>query len=327
MVALGALGLAIAGCGGGGDGDIESLLTPGSDGDTRPTATSPAVFGGGGVATPGANTPGAGRTPTPVDPNATPTPVPAGPEGAVNLETVGHRPSGNSEVGDGGSDEPGAPPIGPWVTPLLAWDAIGSKFGEDRGDPYVHGGIDFRTDSTPGVDVYAVCDGFVAGIDYSDTHGRYIVLKCPEKWTVVYGFMEIVDVEIDDTVVKGETVLGTVASFLHFEMRWDFKPVDPEQQLQFHVRPKGVLLAPTATPTPLGEDDDEPEDTPTPSPVATNTPASGGGGGNPEPTSTPTPEGPPTATPTPSNTPTPEPTPTPTPKPPTPTPTPLPQAF
>ena len=312
IVLLGALGLAFAACGGGSD-ETNDFVDFGKD-EPSPTATSPAVFGGGGL-----TTPGAGRTPTPAGPDATPTPYPSGPEGAVNLETVGRKPSGSSEVGDsGGEDEP--PAIGPWVTPLIAWDAIGSKFGEDRGEPYVHGGIDFRTDSTPGVDVYAVCDGYVAGIDYSETHGRYLVLKCPDKWTVVYGYMEIVDVQVDDDVVKGETVLGTVGAFLHFEMRWDFKPVNPEQHLQFHVRPKGVLLDPTPTPADP-EDTEEPEDTPTPEPQATDTP----GGG--DPTSTPTPSGPPTATPTPSNTPTPEPTPTPTPKPPTPTPTPLPQAF
>jgi murein DD-endopeptidase MepM/ murein hydrolase activator NlpD len=242
----------------------------------------------------------------------------------VNPDQLGLRPSGGGEVADSGDDVAEAPPIGPWVTPLIAWDAIGGEFGDDRGEPLVHGGIDFRVDSTPGVDVYAVCDGWVAGIEFSQTHGTYIVLKCPERWTVVYGFMEIVDVALNDDVVKGETVLGAIGTFLHFEMRWDFRPVDPEQQLQFHVRPKGVLLDPTPTPA---DPTEVPEDTPTPEPTT----PSGGGGGSAEPTpapaNTPTPSGPPTATPTPTNTPTPEPTPTPTPRPPTPTPTPLPQGF
>jgi murein DD-endopeptidase MepM/ murein hydrolase activator NlpD len=297
--------MALVACGGGSGGRDASFLeqpTP------RATSTARAVLGGGGGATPVAT-----RTPTPFDPNVTPTPYPSGPEGAVNLDQLGSRPSGGGEVADSGDDAAGAPPIGLWVTPLIAWDAIGGRFGDDRGEPLVHAGIDFRVDSTPGVDVYAVCDGWVAGIDFSQTHGTYIVLKCPEKWTVVYGFMEIVDVALNDTVVKGETVLGTVGTFLHFEMRWDFRPVDPEQQLQFHVRPRGVLLEPT--PTPVGPTE-VPEDTPTPEPTATS---GGGGGGDPTatPANTPTPSGPPTATPTPTNTPTPEPTPTPTPRPPT----------
>lgn len=302
-------------CGGGGGGDgFNPFATATSVPAASPTGTPLAVYGG--------STPGSGRTPTPSDPNVTPTPYPSGPEGAVNLDQLGRKPSASNEEGYTGEDEPA--PIGPWVTPLIAWDAIGDTFGEDRGSPLVHGGIDFRVDSTPGVDVYAVCDGFVAGIEYSETHGQYIVLKCPDKWTAVYGFMEIVDVAVNDPVVKGQTILGAVGNFLHFELRWNFKPVDPEQQLQFHVRPGGLILTPTPTPSATPEPTDVPEDTPTPPPTS-----SGGGGGGPAATATPTstPSGPPTATPTPTITPTVTPTPTPTPKPATPTPTPLPQAF
>ncbi|MEZ4493968.1 MAG: M23 family metallopeptidase [Dehalococcoidia bacterium] len=311
--------LLAAACGGG-DGEA---FNPFATATPKATGTEVVVLGG---TTPSPAT-NVRRTPTPADPNVTPTPYPAGPEGAVNMDTIGRKPTGGSEVGDSGEQNDEPAPIGPWVTPLITWDAIGSTFGEDRGEPYTHGGIDFRVDSTPGVDIYAVCDGFVAGIEYSETHGRYIVLKCPDKWTAVYGYLEIVDVKVDDDVVKGETILGTVGSFLHFELRWDFKPVDPDGQIQYHVRPGGLLLTPTPTPSATPEPTDIPEDTPTP--VATA--GGGGGGGGTAPTSTPTrtatPAGPPTATPTPSNTPTPEPTATPTPKPPTPTPTPLPQAF
>ncbi len=319
LAAPAALLLAVA-CGGGGGGENPFAPT-----DTPATVTEVAVYGGP-TATPA--TTGGRRSPTPDNPNFTPTPYPSGPEGAVNLNTIGRKPSGSNEVYVP-QDEEETVPIGPWVTPLLAWDAIGDKFGEDRGDGLVHGGIDFRVDSTPGVDVYAVCDGFVAGIEYSETHGQYIVLKCPDKWTAVYGFMEIIDVKVNDPVVKGQTILGAVGNFLHFELRWDFKPVDPEQQLQFHVRPGGLILTPTPTPSATPEPTDIPEDTPTPPPTSSG--GNGGGGGGADPTATatktPTPSGPPTVTPTPTNTPTVTPTPTPTPKPPTPSPTPLPQAF
>ena len=319
LAAPAALLLAVA-CGGGGGGENPFAPT-----DTPATVTEVAVYGGP-TATPA--TTGGRRSPTPDNPNFTPTPYPSGPEGAVNLNTIGRKPSGSNEVYVP-QDEEETVPIGPWVTPLLAWDAIGDKFGEDRGDGLVHGGIDFRVDSTPGVDVYAVCDGFVAGIEYSETHGQYIVLKCPDKWTAVYGFMEIIDVKVNDPVVKGQTILGAVGNFLHFELRWDFKPVDPEQQLQFHVRPGGLILTPTPTPSATPEPTDIPEDTPTPPPTSSGGNGGGGGGADPTatPVKTPTPSGPPTSTPTPTITPTVTPTPTPTPKPPTPSPTPLPQAF
>lgn len=316
-----------AACGGDGDENNSTATT-----EPQATSTPVAVVG---RATP---TEAPRRSPTPVDANTAATPYPSGPEGGVNVDVIGTGPSGDGEGAAGTSA------VGLWVTPLIAWDAIDNTFGEDRGEPLVHGGIDFRVDSTPGVDVYAVCDGFVAGVEYSETHGTFVVLKCPERWTAVYGFMEIVDVKKDDEVVKGETILGTVDTFLHFELRWNFKPVDPDSQLQYHVRPGGLLLVPTPTPTATPGPTETPTNTPTATPtsVPTSTPpaSSGGGGGGttpptptptpvntPTPANTPTPVGPPTATPTPTLTPTPEPTATPTPRPPTPTPTPLPQAF
>jgi hypothetical protein len=197
----------------------------------------------------------------------------------------------------------------------------------------VHGGIDFDLTTRPDAPVYAACDGFVAGIDWSNTHGTFIVVKCPDQWTSVYAFLEEVLVGNGDPVVKGETVIARAGAFLHFETRYNFVPVDPAKVIDFGIRPKGVIIptpTPTNTPTPRPGDTPRagetpgatvgPPPTPTSTPTVTPTPtATPIHSGNPSPT--------PTKTPLPTATPKPSPSPTATPRPPTATPTPLPQGI
>jgi len=307
-----ALVLVVAGCKSS-SGD-EDVAAPGA------TATTGVSQGETATAT-------AAATSTPFGtPAATATPPPAGPEGAVREV----RSAPFSSSGDGGSEEdPYAAAV--WVAPVSEWDRLGDPAGAPRGETLVHGGIDFDLTSRPDAPVYAACDGFVAGIDWSDTHGQFVVVKCPGAWTSVYAFLEEVLVGENDQVQKGETVLARAGTFLHFETRYDFVPVDPAEVIDLNIRPRGVVIptptptntpVPTATPTLRPGETPRPPGTPSgPPPTPTRTPTP-----TPTPTFTPIPSGNPSPTPTktpfPTATPKPSPSATPTTRPPTATPTP-----
>ena len=326
VLAGGVLVLAASACGGSSSSDEETPVetaTPPAGSTEQPTA------GPAGSATARATSPGD-------TPGATATPPPAGPEGAVPEVRPAPFSTSSGEAGDSGDDDPTR---GEWVTPLSNWDRLGDPAGAPRGERLVHGGIDFDLTTRPDAPVYAACDGFVAGIDWSNTHGTFIVVKCPDQWTSVYAFLEEVLVGNGDPVVKGETVIARAGAFLHFETRYNFVPVDPAKVIDFGIRPKGVIIptpTPTNTPTPTATPTPRPGDTPRagetpgatvgPPPTPTSTPTV-----TPTPTATPihsgNPSPTPTKTPLPTATPKPSPSPTATPRPPTATPTPLPQGI
>jgi len=319
---LGLAGFAVAAACGGGESPSETGAAP------TPTASDSRGF------QPQGSTPGSGTT----SPAATATLGPSGPEGAAPKVTTRRRSTGGGEE-VGSSSGAGDPTAIPFVAPLDHWDSFRDPFGVDRGNGLVHGGVDFILDTYPNAPIYAACDGWVAGINDSDTHGKHMVIKCGDTlWTTVYAHLGDTVVAVNDDVLAGKTMIarsgGPTAwghEMLHFELRWDFVPVDPAAHIDFNVRPSFTVAA---TPTP---DDGAPTPggpTPTATKPAGSTPVPGVPTATPTntptptptlwyvPTATPTPP-PPQATPTPTRTP----VPTPTPRPPTPTPTPLPQAF
>lgn len=322
-------GALLVACGGGESGDPEETPTAApttQSGDGRALQTSNTPANNSGQASSGSDD-DADPTPTAVDGELVP-------EGAVpRIDNRRRTASGGETVDDESSGEVSGDEVR-FVAPLTDWDAILDRFGIERGNGLYHGGIDFQLDSTPNAPIYAACDGYVAGITNSPTHGDYMVVKCgTSKWTTVYAHIGETLVDVDDPVVAGETIIarsGGVTPWghemLHFELRWDFVPADPEAWIDFNVRPDRTIPTPTPTATPTETP------TPTPEPGATNTPVSGGGnpGSNPGGSSGPT-VPPPTATPTftPTVTPTPTPwiQPTATPVPPTSTPTRIPTAV
>ncbi len=310
----------------------------GDSSDPDATAEAPTVTVDSRPLQPGntpANTSGSGGTNTNADATATPDgPLP--PEGAVPRIDTRRQTSGNSETVSDVVEEDVDEETVRFVAPLTDWDSIGDRFGVERGEGLYHGGIDFLLDSQPNAPIFAACDGWVAAITNSPTHSDYMVVKCgASKWTTVYAHIGETLVKLNDEVVAGETIIarsgGTTRwghAMLHFELRWDFVPADPESWIDFNVRPDRTIPTPTPTATPT------PEPTATPEPGATNTPVSsggnpGGGGSNSGGGSSPS-APPPTATPTftPTATPTATPwiQPTATPVPPTPTPTRIPIA-
>jgi murein DD-endopeptidase MepM/ murein hydrolase activator NlpD len=306
--AMFAAAMMVVGCEGASGTDVET--TPGEE----PTAT-PGLSGAIPTRTPNANRPSAGY--------ATGEGLP--PEGAVPRVT-----SVDASM-EGGEPVEGAEAARNFVAPLNGWAAILDRFGTERPGGFVHGGIDFQLSGLEDSPIYTSCSGMVASVDQSPTHSRYVAIRCNEgKWSTVYAHVGEVLVDVGEGVVAGDTVIARQGeptiwgpSMLHFELRWDFVPVDPEAWIDFNVRPSFTIPTPTPTATPA--DRATPAPTPTPIPTAipgqpTATTAPG------QPTATPTP--PPTATPTPTVTPTPTPwlQPTATPVPPTSTPTRIPVA-
>lgn len=248
------------------------------------------------------------------------------------------------EPGEGAVEEENAAPHeevvrviedGRFSMPLAAWSYVTDRYGADRGNGWVHGGIDLALEGLSASPVYASCDGTVSVSEYSNSYGYYVTVDCGDGWATLFAHLSLINVNVGDAVTR-ESVLGrtgtsgfSTGEHLHFEIILDGVRVNPEHYLDFKIPPgtplsSGPLWFPGsgtgsgggggAGGSSLPEPTATPTDTPTPTATPTNTPI---------PTATTPPQ--PTATPTPI-TPTPiptlAPTATPTPEPPTPTPTP-----
>jgi murein DD-endopeptidase MepM/ murein hydrolase activator NlpD len=274
------------------------------------------MLGSGGSASPPTN-PTAEATSAPLDlpgaPTAAPrrtatgsTPSPGGssaeepvPEGAIATDSIRHV-------------TPDQPP--PLSLPSASRVSLGDRFGAPRGDGYVHAGVDLSNASGSGITAVAACNGKVTGIYELDGYGQFAVVDCGNSWRTIYAQLTTLTAKPGDEVTGGVTPIGSTTGPMHFEVRWDGVPFDPEAYVDFNAAPgpkptpadaASATPTKTATPVPGGS---------TPEPGATSTPGSSGGGSVPTATATPAPA---QATPTPTN--------TPTPQPPTPTRTPLPK--
>ena len=191
--------------------------------------------------------------------------------------------------------------------PLKGWTKVTDRYGAPRGGGLVHGGIDLAlSDGYHSSPVYSACTGTVWYTGYSGVYGNHVIVDCGDGFKTLYGHMSRVLVTqgqaVDNSVtvgISGTTGFST-GEHLHFEIRLNDAPVNPENYLDFHIAPgtplsDGPIVFPgsgsggaaaTSTPTAAAE---------APTATATNTP-----------TATPVP---PTPTATPTNTPTPTPTP------------------
>jgi len=204
-----------------------------------------------------------------------------------------------------------------FAMPLREWSRVTDRYGAtNRGPGRIHGGIDLALEGLSHSTVYSACTGTVSEATYSGAYGHHVFIDCGNAWSTLYGHLSTINVAKGDRV-DNQVAIGITGSsgfstgeHLHFEIRWNDTPVNPEDYLDFKIAPG----------TPLSDGPiwfpgmSTPADTPTITPT---------------PTDTPTPTNTPTITPTPTVTPTPTwtPTPTRTPKPPAKTPTPLPVAH
>ncbi len=259
-------------------------------------------------------------TPPPMTPTATSTPA----TGLIDKLAQARAALHGAE---GATTDPGAatapqPAIdgGRFSMPLLAWSKPTDRFGAPRAGGLIHGGIDLALDGYQGSKVFSACTGAVSYTGYSSSYGNHVIVDCGDGWTTLYGHLSKILVangqDVSNTVVlgiSGSTGYST-GEHLHFEIRYNGTPTNPENYLDFHI-PPGTPLSdgPIVFPRTNGAG------------AAGGPGTSNGGDGAATDSATETATSEPTATKTPSPTPTPTNTPTPTPTS-TPTPTPTPRA-
>lgn len=112
---------------------------------------------------------------------------------------------------------------------------ITSQFGNRWGRP--HEGIDIE--ASRGDKILAAADGIVEETSTTASYGRKIVLRHGAAFTTTYAHLNKIRVRKGDRVRKGQ-VIGTAGNsgnangvHLHFELRQNGHPVDPQRYIRF----------------------------------------------------------------------------------------------
>lgn len=115
--------------------------------------------------------------------------------------------------------------------------AVTQRFGEKITDPAGHTGIDYAL--YLGTPVLAACSGTVSRVAHLQSgYGIHVVIDHEGGLQTVYAHLSRANVRIGKTVAEGE-VIGmsgntgnSTGPHLHFEVRRDGKPTDPEPLLR-----------------------------------------------------------------------------------------------
>ncbi|MEQ8715619.1 MAG: M23 family metallopeptidase [Cyclobacteriaceae bacterium] len=125
----------------------------------------------------------------------------------------------------------------PDISPVFDQYPISSGFG-NRIDPFAeevkhHNGIDLKVPkNTP---VRATADGTVAKVsNHPKGHGLHIIISHNDGYETLYANLSLADVAEGQVIVKGE-IIGksgnsglSTAPHLHYEIRHDQKPINPQ---------------------------------------------------------------------------------------------------
>ena len=116
---------------------------------------------------------------------------------------------------------------------------ITSPFGERvdpiTGEPSTHTGIDY--DAPLLSPVKASCNGQVSRVEENAFYGKFIMIKHEDGIETLYGHLEEFSVNIGDNIKKGDIIAKSgnsgksTGAHLHFEIRKDGVPVDPNEYL------------------------------------------------------------------------------------------------
>jgi murein DD-endopeptidase MepM/ murein hydrolase activator NlpD len=104
------------------------------------------------------------------------------------------------------------------------------------GNVVMHQGIDLAAPA--GTEVYAAADGTVTDMGFDPVYGNYIIITHSERWTSLYGHLQIIETVLRSNVKSG-SLIGRVGStgqstgpHLHFELRQDGRPLNPAGRLR-----------------------------------------------------------------------------------------------
>ncbi len=208
-----------------------------------------------------------------------------GTEGAVPFEALGLW----GPPHDGGPE---------FTLPMASWSAVTDRFGAPRARGLVHGGIDLAVPADHHSPVLSACRGRVKAPDTSASYGLYVLVDCGAGWETLYAHLSFVTVAEGDAVAAGGILGGTGVSglstgeHLHFEIRFNGSALNPEDFLDFGIRPGQPLTSDVPEVSRTRADATPDAGAATPAATATSTPV-------PTPTLSPTPTRTPTLTPTP----------------------------
>ncbi len=120
-----------------------------------------------------------------------------------------------------------AAPFGKWIDPFTKKKAF-------------HNGVDIAAPA--GTEIYAAAGGKVIVAEFAPkTHGNYIVLQHEKEFRTFYSHCDTLFVQTGQSVKAGEMIarIGntgrSTGPHLHFEVRKDGKPQDPQDYLDFKV--------------------------------------------------------------------------------------------
>lgn len=116
---------------------------------------------------------------------------------------------------------------------------VTSPFGEREhpvsGQDAIHYGVDIASDK--GVNILTTAPGKVIEVKVHDIYGNCVLIQHTERIKSFYAHMESVNVKEGD-IVNADTIIGTVGDtgvttgpHLHFGVRVDDNPVDPEKYI------------------------------------------------------------------------------------------------
>jgi len=118
-------------------------------------------------------------------------------------------------------------PIGGWITRGFSLDIYG--FGGE------HPGLDFA--AKIGTEVKATADGKIVFAGWDDIYGNMVAIDHGNGYVTYYGHNSKNLVNVDDTIRRGEVIAlsgntgRSSAPHLHYEIRKDEVPIDPENFL------------------------------------------------------------------------------------------------
>jgi murein DD-endopeptidase MepM/ murein hydrolase activator NlpD len=113
---------------------------------------------------------------------------------------------------------------------------FGMRANPVTGNVGMHQGVDLA--APEGTEVFAAADGVVTFTGYDSIYGNYIIISHSDRWTSLYGHLQIIETVLR-TNVKSGTLIGRVGStgqstgpHLHFELRQDGRPLNPAGKLR-----------------------------------------------------------------------------------------------
>jgi murein DD-endopeptidase MepM/ murein hydrolase activator NlpD len=147
-------------------------------------------------------------------------------------------PPSSGSGGSGGA--PAAGSNGIFHYPLATWHGVSDPFGVDVELNRWHTGIDLDLWGLHHSSIFSACDGTVTTVEYlTYSYGYHVIVDCGGGYSTLYAHMSEIDVSVGQRVSAG-TQVGvsgltgyTTGEHLHFEIRVNGSPVNPQNYLDF----------------------------------------------------------------------------------------------